>query len=201
MTEKLREQLSALVDGELDDGEAKLLVRRFQQDDSLRDTWDRYQRCAQLLNASDQASDDIAVVGHNFTDGVMEAISEEDAMPGAAPYWKEWLKPVAGVAVAASVAMVALVGMQGGQFADDSESVEVVPGASLDSGPWSGPARISPAAAGSSIEIDRSDSWQRLNHYRLNHTDHAAGLQRLEREAVSPDSEAEPEPERRSQGR
>lgn len=180
MTDKLREQLSALVDGELDEGEAKLLVRRFQRDESLKETWDQYQRCGQLLSASDHAGDDVAVVNASFSEGVMDAIAEVPPKQGSSPWWQEWLKPVAGVAVAAGVATVALVGLQGGQFADDPDSVEVVPGTSVESSPWSSPARISPAAAGRSLEVDQAESWQRLNHYRLNHTDHAAGVQRLD---------------------
>ncbi|MCP1726669.1 negative regulator of sigma E activity [Natronospira proteinivora] len=196
MTDKLREQLSALVDGELDEGEAKLLVRRFERDNSLKEVWDRYQRCAQLLNVTDHAGEDIAVVDQSFTEGVMEAIAEEPGKPVPSSWWQEWLKPVAGVAVAAGVATVALVGMQGGQFADDPESVEVVPAAGVESSPWSSPARISPAAAGRSLEIDQAESWQRLNHYRLNHTDHAAGVQRLDAEEADSEAGMEDEPER-----
>lgn len=191
MTEKLREQISALVDGELDEGEARLLVRRFEKDPELRRVWDSYQRCGQLLEVGDSSRERFACLDRNFSEAIMKAIADEEMVPETGGWWRDWLRPVAGIAVAAGVATVALVGLQGGNFDDAPESVEVVPGSSVESRPWSTSARFSPASAGTTRDVDESDSWQRLNDYRLNHTDRAAGLQRIEQDVEAEDESPE----------
>jgi sigma-E factor negative regulatory protein RseA len=50
MKDKLREQISALVDGELDDTEARLLIRRFARDPELGEIWERYHACGDLIS-------------------------------------------------------------------------------------------------------------------------------------------------------
>ncbi|MDQ2068293.1 sigma-E factor negative regulatory protein [Natronospira bacteriovora] len=189
MSERLREQISALMDGELDDGEARLLVRRFEKDPELRDVWDRYQRCARLVEAG--ADSGMTLVGPEFSRSVMAGIEREHASTAPPPRWREWLRPVAGLAVAAGVATVALIGLQGEHFNDVPERVEVVPGAASEASPWPASARFSPASAGTRLSIEDSDPWQRLHTYRVNHTDQAAGLRRIEQD--EPDSRDESE--------
>jgi len=98
---------------------------------------------------------------------------------------------VAGVAVAAGVATVALVGLQGGDLTDAPESAEVVPPSSIESRPWGASARFAPASAGQTLDLEESNSWERLNNYRINHTDRAVGIRRIEQASDSEDSVSE----------
>lgn len=50
MTDKIKEQLSALVDGELPDSERELLLRRMETDEDLRKTWRRYNLVHDVLH-------------------------------------------------------------------------------------------------------------------------------------------------------
>ncbi|WP_406672190.1 sigma-E factor negative regulatory protein, partial [Natronospira sp.] len=86
MSEKLREQLSAMMDGELDEGEAKLLVRRFANDPELSEAWERYHRCSRLLEASDDSAERFALLDQDFSKGVMDAI-EREAAPAVGTVW------------------------------------------------------------------------------------------------------------------
>ena len=190
MSEKLHEQISAMMDGELDDGEAKLLVRRFEKDPELRAVWDRYQRCGRLISVSEGGDQHPVMVGRDFAHSVMDAIHKEEATPMPVSRWRDWLRPVAGLAVAAGVATVALVGLQGGQFGDQPESIEVVPGTAADASPWPSSARFAPASAGTRLGIDDPDPLQRLNTYRVNHTDSAAGLRRLDADEGADEQES-----------
>lgn len=195
MSEKLREQLSALMDGELDDGEAKLLLRRLSKNPELRDAWDRYHRCTSLIGASDRAGGAYARLGRDFTDRVMARIAEEGKPPVTGGKWRDWLRPAAGIAVAAGVATVALLGLQGERFTNGPGSAEVVPGTSAESRTWQSPARFSPAAADGSMSAEERDSWRRLNTYRMNHADQTAGLERLEAADTPADEESERDPD------
>ena len=195
MSEKLHEQISAMMDGELDDGEARLLIRRFEKDPELKAVWDRYQRCGHLMSVSEGSDQRSVMVGRGFVNSVMDAIQKEDTIPVPASRWRDWLRPVAGLAVAAGVATVALVGLQGGQFGDQPESIEVVPGTAADASPWPSSARFAPASAGTRLGIDDPDPLQRLNSYRVNHTDSAAGLRRLDSDEDADDQEPVPDSE------
>lgn len=108
MTEKLHEQLSALVDGELPTGEHALLLQRLSRDATLREQLGRYQLINDVLNNRVAMTVDTA-----FSDRVMAAVESEPAYHGApAGAWRRLAKPFAGAAVAASVALVAVISLQ-----------------------------------------------------------------------------------------
>lgn len=98
-----RLQLSALIDGELPLDEARFLLRRLEHDTELRDCWERWQQCGDLLRGriGVYAQGDLAA-------RVAVAIASEPTavrQPGAR---QRWLRLGSGAALAASVAMIAL---------------------------------------------------------------------------------------------
>ncbi len=107
MSEQIREQLSALFDGELAAQEQGLLLARLAQDPTLRRRWSQYQLIGDALRKGLPAQ-----IDPRLADRVMLAI---EAWPthsvGTAPIVRV-LKPLAGLAVAASVAVVAVLAVQ-----------------------------------------------------------------------------------------
>lgn len=106
MTEKLREQVSALADDELSPGEHELLLRRFALDKYLGRCWERYHLIGEAMRKNLPAVDT-----RGFADRVMQAIN-----PAAAARPRSLSRRVGraatGMAVAACVAVVALVGLR-----------------------------------------------------------------------------------------
>ncbi len=90
------EQLSAFMDGELPEAEARFLLRRLEHDAGLREAWARMQLGAQCLHA--QAWQPVAA---GFAERVAAGIGAEPAAAARRPLLR-W-------AVAASVAALALV--------------------------------------------------------------------------------------------
>jgi sigma-E factor negative regulatory protein RseA len=109
MTEKINEQVSAFVDGELLPEESALLYRRMSGDDELRSTWQRYH----LIRDAMREDMPIFVNNDSIIDKLDDATEQDSAevLPAAASTKGRILKPVAGLAIAASVAMVAIVGV------------------------------------------------------------------------------------------
>jgi sigma-E factor negative regulatory protein RseA len=121
MTDAIREQLSAFVDGELSAAEAELFLKRVERDAALRQSLDRY-----LLMSEALRSQSAGGPSRDFASRVATAIEMETAVPHKTG-WRmprsRWAMPVAGGAVAASVLAAAvffaprLTGTDGGAFA------------------------------------------------------------------------------------
>jgi len=109
MKDKLHEQLSALMDGELPDQEHELLIRRLKSDTDFQATWSRYHLIGDALRNGLPNQMDTHLAEH-----ITQKIDREPAWHVAAKrvhnLW--FLKPAAGVAVAASVAVMALIAVQ-----------------------------------------------------------------------------------------
>ena len=96
-----RQQLSALIDGELAPDEAAFLMRRLQHDQELAGCWERWQLAGAVLRG--QAGERVA---DGFSTRVMAAVASEAAPRVVRPRrWLHW----GGGAIAASVALVALL--------------------------------------------------------------------------------------------
>lgn len=101
MNEQIREQLSALMDGELGRDQARFLLRRLVPGDESARCWERYHLVRQAMRRQHAAMPQAG-----FADAVMARIDGMgQPQRGAGP----WLRWGAGGAVAASVAMAALV--------------------------------------------------------------------------------------------
>jgi sigma-E factor negative regulatory protein RseA len=106
MSDKLRESVSALIDGEADELELRRLLAA---DDfsALRQTWGDFHRSRGALQGVAPAIAQLDISGRVFA-----ALQEQNQEPVAAGGGR-WWRPVASVAVAASMAAVVVVGMRG----------------------------------------------------------------------------------------
>jgi sigma-E factor negative regulatory protein RseA len=110
MSEQIREQVSAFLDGELPDTETELLLKRLMRDGELRESFGRYALIGEAVRGSGSQ-----ILTRGFASRVNLAIDGEPAQPAAptAPVrTSRWWRPLAGVTVAAGVAAVAIVALQ-----------------------------------------------------------------------------------------
>jgi sigma-E factor negative regulatory protein RseA len=110
MSEQIREQVSAFLDGELPTSETELLLKRLTRDPELRHSFGRYAFIGETLRGGSGAS-----LSLTFAARVNRAIDGEPAapqQPAARARPLRWWKPIAGTAVAAGVAAVAVVALQ-----------------------------------------------------------------------------------------
>src|ERR1700722_12793937 len=110
MSDPIREQVSAFLDGELPSSESELLVKRLMRDADLRAIFGRYALIGETLQGATQAP-----VSRGFAARVNRAIDGEPAtaLPqGMRTAQGRWWRPVAGAAVAAGVAAVAVGALQ-----------------------------------------------------------------------------------------
>jgi negative regulator of sigma E activity len=156
MSERLNEQLSALLDGELPAGEAELLLARLQRDPALRATLARYTLSGDAIRVSSlQAAPQVEpVASSGFAARLSAAIEAEEqqqasvlagmnALPVvsaeaplrlAAPTrrarrgsLRRWLQPLGGLAVAAGVAALALMAIPHGPVGSPGGGNTAVP--------------------------------------------------------------------------
>jgi sigma-E factor negative regulatory protein RseA len=110
MSEQIREQVSAFLDGELPNSETELLLKRLTRDGELRESFGRYALIGEAIRGTSRG-----LLTRGFSGRVNLAIdgelipANEHLPPARGPRW--W-RPIAGVAVAASVAAVAVVALQ-----------------------------------------------------------------------------------------
>ena len=112
MSEDLKEQLSALMDGELGRDERAFLMRRLEHDEELRAMWTRMHLVRDVITHRPGGSP------LNLADRVMQSIAEETrhapVQVRGASAWRPWL----GAAIAASVALIAVFAVSPGDQAD-----------------------------------------------------------------------------------
>lgn len=118
--ETLRQQLSALVDGELPGAEAELLVRRLARDSELKQAMSRYLLMGEALrqpNAIGPSRAFSAKVAAALEQDAQGVVPSSPAIQTAIGKSKrsvaQWLRPVAGIAVAAGVASLAVLAFRG----------------------------------------------------------------------------------------
>lgn len=118
MTEVNRENLSAGMDGQLSKEELRFLLRRFESDASLPQTWARYHVVRDGLRRELPA-----LASEGFAARVMLAIDQDTMITVAPQGRRRWLHWSAGGAIAASVAIAALLVTQpAGQEGSDRAS-------------------------------------------------------------------------------
>lgn len=111
MTDQIREQLSALLDGELPRDEIGLLMRRLDRDPSLRRTFGSYALIGETLRAPGGrlASTAFAArVGAALDGGTGSPVAVPGVHP-AASHLAFWKRPVVRTALAASAAAAAVL--------------------------------------------------------------------------------------------
>jgi sigma-E factor negative regulatory protein RseA len=105
MTEAIREQISALLDGEISARELSASVEQLHRQDELRETWGRYHLIGDAIRG-----ESLSRARPSIADRVREQIALEPAIlaPRAQPGHPSWVRPLAGAALAASVAVMAI---------------------------------------------------------------------------------------------
>ncbi|MDT8388031.1 MAG: sigma-E factor negative regulatory protein [Thiogranum sp.] len=163
MTDEIREQLSALVDDELDELEHPLLLSRLERDASLRDSLAHYQ----LVGAVLRGEGNIDTL--DISARVQAALHDDEPLQGGKAAARSggpvWLKPLAGLAVAASVAVVALFSLTSLRETGVSQVPLIAAGDNS-------PPLVARAADSSGEQWDRID--KRLSGYLVNHNEYAA---------------------------
>lgn len=166
MNEQIREQLSALYDGELPTAEHALLMERLTRDLALRAHWSNYQLIGDGLRKSLPGHVDLGLAAR-----VMHAIEPLPA-PGRTAKGLGVLKPLAGLAVAASVAVIAVLAVQ--QLRTPVPAVAVLANASVAPSP-----DVYVRVQGMRWDAQRGavqppQVGNRLNEYLVNHSEYAA---------------------------
>lgn len=105
MDSSSREDLSALMDGELAPEPTRFLLRRLDHDPELGATWSRWHLIRACL-ASDSARMTAACRDDDFAARIASALTAEE-VPEA--HRRHWLRYVGGSAIAAGVAVAALM--------------------------------------------------------------------------------------------
>ena len=107
MSEQIREQVSAFLDGELPNSETELLLKRLTRDGVLRESFGRYALIGEAIRGASRA-----YLTQGFAGRVNLAIDGEPVSAGghvAQNRMPRWWRGFAGAAVAAGVAAVAVV--------------------------------------------------------------------------------------------
>jgi sigma-E factor negative regulatory protein RseA len=108
MSEQIREQVSAFLDGELPSTETELLLKRLTRDGELRESFGRYALIGESLRGAGSH-----ILTRGFASRVNFAIDGEPIQPAKQQVrGARWWRPLAGVTVAAGVATVAIVALQ-----------------------------------------------------------------------------------------
>ena len=110
MSEQIREQVSAFLDGELPNSETELLLKRLTRDPELRESFGRFALIGESLRGGTHAR-----LSRGFPERVNRAIDGEPLAADPATVRgrsTDWWRPFAGAAVAAGVAAIAVVALQ-----------------------------------------------------------------------------------------
>jgi sigma-E factor negative regulatory protein RseA len=110
MSEQIREQVSAFLDGELPNSETELLLKRLMRDPELRESFGRYALIGESVRGGSHAR-----LSQGFPGRVNRAIDGEPLVAdpqGVRGRSTVWWRPFAGAAVAAGVAAIAVVALQ-----------------------------------------------------------------------------------------
>lgn len=160
MTESSRENLSSLMDGELDRKGRKFLLRRIAADANMKAEWSRMHTVRACLHKERLASRDLVA-------RVASALDGEPAPSRSLA--TRLLRPVAGGAIAASVAVMAIVGInssmldqRGAVSADDEAPGFVSRPTELDR-------PFTQSAVPVSYSEDRRAQRQRISGYVMRH--------------------------------
>lgn len=155
----IKEELSALMDAELDEVTERRALQALSQDAGLRERWERYH----LIRAA-MTQQLGTVTEANFCDRVMTRLDKEEAVKQQAPlrFW-----PLAGgFAAAASLAAIAVLVLQTFQPPNSPETSPAVVAST--------PARLSttPAPVVPVTTTASTDTEERLNSYLVGHSEY-----------------------------
>lgn len=189
MTDKVNEQISALVDGELGSDEQEFLLRRLAHDKTLQGKWNRYHLISDTLQNHLPNKMDVRLATL-----VSDELEKEDALQVSSRNGttKKLAKLVAGLSIAASVAVFSIIGIQQYNVLQTDHAIETVAIASttppilssttpvafekklaIASGSDASPVYIR-VSSGTRWDLDRPEIGSRLNGYLVNHNEYAS---------------------------
>ncbi len=180
MTDPVKEQLSACLDGELPEGELDLMLKQVGRDSQLRASLGRYSLIGETLRAQRPIA-----IRADFSKRVADAIAAEPALDISSqtprriqPLTTRWLRPAAGLAVAAGVAAMAILVIQQPQQ-DDPSATYAAQGPSpvntvTEHIPNTAASYIVPASTASSSIVPAA----RLTNYVVAHSEYSSPLGR-----------------------
>lgn len=174
MNDRIKESLSALVDGETDELEVRRVLNELDKNSELKDTWKRYQLMGSLMR--EESVSPAQLEGVDLSKGIMQAIEGEpmDEVPArqeetshsaqvVTPRRFNWL---ASGAVAASVTLAVLLGVR---LNSDIQQQELVADAQAPV------VEHQQVAAAPDMTPEQLEQAQRkLQEYVLQHTENAA---------------------------
>jgi len=161
MKDKLHEQLSALIDDELEEREQALLLRQLAGDAELSRRLSRFQIISDALQNHLPLR-----FNTGFHERVHAALNEEPTVHRERSILATLYKPVAGLAVAASVAMLAVLSLQSVRQEGPEAVPAVASAATHDS--------YIRAAADDTVQSEESArAAQNLDVYLVNHSEYA----------------------------
>jgi sigma-E factor negative regulatory protein RseA len=169
MTDPVKEQLSACLDGELPETELALLLKQVQRDRQLLQSMDRYSLISEAIRGSQPVA-----ASREFADRIAAAIEAEPAGKIAAPRadTMRWLRPAAGFAIAAGVAAVAVISLQPASI-ESQQVAAVVDDAGVAQAPsYTVPASVDATADPAFIPAAR------LTNYVVAHSEYSSPLGR-----------------------
>lgn len=162
MSEMSNEQISALMDDEVDSDARSFLLRRMADDEAFRNRWTRYHLISEALknNIPDRTDP-------SFAERLRRAVAEQPALSGrravTRPPPRRWRRPAIGLATAASLAALAVLGLQTGigPSSDGGALVAALPD-------------NTPSVRSVSFGRSQDKMIQRLQPYVQDHNGHAA---------------------------
>jgi sigma-E factor negative regulatory protein RseA len=167
MSEQIREQVSAFLDGELPNSETELLLKRLTRDGVLRESFGRYALIGEAIRGASRA-----YLTQGFAGRVNLAIDGEPISAGghiAQTRMPRWWRGFAGTAVAAGVAAVAVVAFHQRADAPGLRAALPVQSAAL---PREAISYTVPAASAASSVAAPA----RLTNYVFAHSKYSSGL-------------------------
>jgi sigma-E factor negative regulatory protein RseA len=186
MTDKLNEQVSALLDNELSDKEASSVLAKISQDQELRQKWERYHMIGDVMRG-----EVVSIDAGEISERVKEQIDLEPAIISIPKKeknrsWKSnWVKPAAGAALAASVATVVVLNAPG--FLGTTDTAQPLTASTINTPPpkqfvnVANVNKIPPTPAFSQNvtgtrwkNLKEPSLESRLNSYLVNHSEYAA---------------------------
>ncbi|MFK8011018.1 MAG: sigma-E factor negative regulatory protein [Marinicellaceae bacterium] len=116
MSDKSNQQISNLMDGELEVNASQFLLKRMASDDSLSKTWGNYHMIKSCLQKqADEPWIDIASKVTQQLQNTDDGFSQQSAEVKT-PLMQRWLKPVMGLGIAASVAFMSVTMLKNQQI-------------------------------------------------------------------------------------
>jgi negative regulator of sigma E activity len=164
------QNLSSLMDGELDADNQLFLLRRLAHDQAMTQTWRRFHLVRACLHKEMVQADCIA-------DRVAAAIGQEqpyEESGAASSRTPRWLRPIAGGAIAASAALFAIVAINSSLLERSGPAADLEPGFVAPPTTALNQPFARQATPVSFSDMDQSQR-QRLNSYVLRHNQAAGG--------------------------